>query len=92
MTAFMYKVDKARLKGHIQGSWPRQWNGTRRNDPARPRAHDVHGVGEVDRFPQLVRDKDHRTRAVHPQILQNAPQFLARESIERRERLVEQQN
>src|SRR5262245_16172973 len=92
VTAFMHEVNEAWLKSHIQGSWPRQRNGTRRNDPAWPRTHDVHRVGEIDRLPQLMRNKDHSTFALHPQILQNPPQFLARESVKRAERLVEQQN
>ena len=56
-----------------------------------PRAHDVDVVGEEGRLAQVVGDQDDGEADLLPQVAQHAPQLLAREGVERGERLVEHQ-
>src|SRR6185436_6436010 len=77
---------------HVQIARPRQADVAALHDPARPGRHDVHRVGEEHRFAQIVRHQHHRHLARHLQVAQRAPQLLARERVERAERLVEEQH
>ena len=69
----------------------RQVNGLARDDPAWPRAHDVHAVGKKCGFPQIMGDQDDGEADLLPQVAQHTPQLLARERVERGERLVQHQ-
>ena len=61
------------------------------HDAAGPPAHDVDGVGEIDRLAQIVRHQHAGEALLQPQRLHDAPQLLAGEGVERAERLVEHQ-
>ena len=56
-----------------------------------PRAHHMDRVGEEHRLAQVVGDEHDREAEPLPDVAQHAPQFLAREGVERGERLVEHQ-
>ena len=58
---------------------------------ARPLRHDQDAVAEQDRFLDVVGDQQRGAAEVLPQPRQFERQFLARQRIERAERLVEQQ-
>ena len=61
------------------------------HDAAGPAAHHIDGVGEIDRLAQVVRHQHAGEALLQPQRLHDAPQLLAREGVERAERLVEHQ-
>ncbi len=63
----------------------------RQHDVPGPRAHDIDVVGKERRLAQIVRHQDDGEAQLLPEIAQHAPQFFARERIERGERLVEHQ-
>src|SRR5882757_10776659 len=84
-------VDEMRVEGGFDGARPRQVDLMRRNHPARPCAHDEDDIGQIRRLAKIVRHQDGGEFLRHPDRLQHAPQFLAREGVERAERLVEHQ-
>ena len=51
-------IDEWRLEADVEVPRPRQIDGAAGHDPARPRAHDMYGVGEERGFAQVVRDED----------------------------------
>ena len=61
------------------------------HDAPRPAAHDVDGVGEEHRLAQIVRHQHAGEALLLPERAHDAPQLLAREGVERAERLVEHQ-
>src|SRR6185503_19571149 len=85
-----HDADELVAVGHLELARARNVDVAPGEDPARPLAHDVHRVGEEGRLAQVVRDQHHGEALEHPQVAQDAPQLLARERVERRERLVEQ--
>ena len=60
--------------------------------PAGPRCQDDDAVGEEDRLGDVVRDEDDRLAALLPEPEQQEVHLVARERVERAERLVEQQH
>src|SRR5262249_5276543 len=87
----VYDVGEMRLEANVEVARTRQIDRLGHDDVPGPRAHDVDVVGEERRFAQVVRDQDHGEAELLPQVAQHAPQFLAREGVERGERLVEHQ-
>ena len=61
-------------------------------DAAGPRAHHADAAGEKAGLAQIVRHQQHGRLVRHPEVLQDRPQLLARELVERAEGLVEQQH
>ena len=78
-------------KGDRELPRPRRRNPTFGGDRARPRAHQVHPIGEEGRLAQVMGDEDHGRAFLDPEGLQHLPELLARERVERGEGLVEQQ-
>ena len=79
------------LEANVEVARARQIDRLGHDDVPGPCAHDVDVVGEERRLAQVVRDQDHGEAELLPQVAQHAPQFLAREGVERGERLVEHQ-
>src|SRR5262249_9248867 len=61
------------------------------DDASRACAHHENHISEIGRLPQIVGDKNAGEAALKPKILEDAPQFFPRESIERGERFVQHQ-
>ena len=61
------------------------------HDPPRPRRHDRHAVSEVERLLHVVRDQHDRARLLAQRLREPLLERAARDLVERRERLVEQQ-
>src|SRR5918992_4573001 len=78
--------------GDFEIARPRNRHLTAAHDAAGAARHHVHRVGEEYRLAQVVRDEQHRHLAGGLQVAQREPQLLAREGVERAERLVEQQD
>src|SRR5574343_948923 len=78
--------------GHLQVARSRQIDLALDHETAWALAHHIDGVGQEDRFAQVVRDQDHVEALLGPEVAQRAPQFLAGEGVERAEGLVEQQH
>ena len=87
----VHDIGEARLEADVEVARARQIDRLGHHDMAGPRAHDVDVVGEERRFTQIVRHQDHGEAELLPEVAQHAPQLLAREGIERGERLVEHQ-
>ena len=71
---------------------PRQVDVVDPREPARPRRHDDDAVGEEDRLADVVRDEHDRLAALAPEPEQKQVHLVARERVERAERLVHQQH
>ena len=82
---------KSVREGHLEIARPRNVDLALDQDAAGPRRHDEHAVGEEHRLAQVVGDEDDGDLARRVQVADHAPQLLARERIERAERLVEHQ-
>src|SRR5260370_936029 len=80
-----------RLEADVEVARARQIDRLGHDDVSGPRAHDMNVIGEERRFAQVMRDQDHGEAELLPQVAQHAPQFVAREGVERGERLVEHQ-
>ena len=61
-------------------------------DRAGVRGHDHHAVGEIHGFGHVVRHVDHRLSRLPPHLRQQPLHVVARESVERGERLVHEQH
>ena len=61
-------------------------------DAARPRRHHDHALRQIDRFEHRMGDEDDGLLQVAPQLQQVVVEPKARDLVERRERLVHQQN
>ena len=75
---------------HVERARPRQVDVDHIDDPARPRGHHYHPVGEIHRLGDAVGDQQDGLAAVGPDSLQFLVHGLARHGIERAERLVHQ--
>ena len=60
--------------------------------PSGPRRHHHDAIGQGDGLGHAVRDEDDGARALQPQLLKLRVERLAREGVERAERLVQQQH
>src|SRR6476661_4363259 len=89
LAQLVHDADELVGVGDLELARPRNVDHAPREDPAGALAHDVDRVGEKGRLAQIVRDEHHGEAVARPQVAQNAPQLLARERVERRERLVE---
>ena len=84
--------DEIRLEGHGDGARPRELHTAVVEDAAGPRAHHADAAGEEAGLAQIVGDQQHGRLVRHPEVLQDRPQLLAGELVERAERLVQQQH
>ena len=84
--------DEVRLEGHRDGARAREGRRalSSRMRPG-PRAHHADAAAEEAGLAQVVGDQQHGRLVRDPELLQDRPQFFARELVERAERLVEQQ-
>src|SRR5688572_10845170 len=89
---FKHQVLKRLRIGHLQLARARDRHRAAAHDPAAAARQDVDRVGEEHRLAQVVRHQHHRHLARGLQVAQCAPQLLARERVERAERLVEEQD
>jgi hypothetical protein len=80
-----------RRKRHLEVARARNVDDALGEHAARPRRHHEDAVGEEHGFAQVVGHQHHRDLARRVQVADHAPKFLARERIERAERLVEHQ-
>ena len=87
----LHERDEVRSEGHVDRARARERHERVVEDAPGPRAHHADAVGEIGGFAQVVRDEQDRGLLRQPQVLHDRPQLLARELIERAERLVEQQ-
>ena len=87
----MHEVDELRCVDHLQVARAGQIHGALGQDATRPRAHGEHPVGKERRFAQIVGDQYGGEALLRLQIADDAPQLLAGEGVEGRERLVEHQ-
>src|SRR5574343_1059794 len=78
--------------GHLQVARAGQVNLAFDHETARTLAHHVDGVGQEDRFTQVVGDQNHVEALLGPEVAQRAPEFLAGKGVERAKGLVEQQH
>jgi hypothetical protein len=72
----------------IEVARARDVHGAALDDLPGPVGHHVDGVGEEHRLAQVVRDQHHGHLARRLQVAQRAPKLLAREGVQRAERLV----
>ena len=91
LAQLVHDVGERVVVGDLEVARPRQVDLAPRDDPPGALAHHVDGVGEEHRLAQVVRHQHHREALLPPQVAQHAPQLLARERVERAERLVEHQ-
>src|SRR5437016_2891715 len=75
-----------------EGAWPRQLDGHALPQPTRPAREDEHAVGQKHRLVDLVGDEQDRLAASFPDAHELRLHDLAGLRVERRERLVHQQN
>ena len=87
----MDDVDEVRLEGGGERARSRDVDLLGQHDAAGPPAHHIDRVGEKDGLAQVVRHQHAGEALLQPQRLHDAPQLLAREGVERAERLVEHQ-
>src|SRR5918993_1831930 len=89
---FARQLDMARAaEGLRSDARPRDLDRELAHDAARPRRHHHDAVTEEDRLVDRVRDQNDGLAARHPDALQLRVHALARERIERAERLVHQE-
>src|SRR5262249_61421450 len=77
-----------RVELELVGPWPRQIDLDDARQPPRPRRHDRDLVGEQDRLGDRVRDEQDRFAPRFPDPQELKAHLLARERVERAERLV----
>src|SRR5205807_9476367 len=77
---------------HRKGAWPRQLDGDALPQPTRPAREDEHTVGQKHRLVDLVGDEQDRLAASFPDAHELRLHDLAGLRVERRERLVHQQD
>ena len=77
---------------HVDGSRPRQIDLDDARYAAGPRRHGDDAVGEQNGLADVVRHEDHGLLVRVPDAHQLEAELLARHGVERRERLVHQQN
>ena len=82
---------KAGSIDHVHRARARERHHAVVDDAAGARAHHGDAVGQIAGLAQVVRDQDDGRLPRHPELLHDRPQLLARELVERAERLVEQQ-
>src|SRR5262245_23723126 len=74
----------------VEFAWPRELDRDRFQDSPRPRTHHQHAIGEVDRLRQAVGDKEYGLAGLFPDVEEVVAHAGARLFVERRERLVHQ--
>ena len=84
--------DEIRLSLDLDRTRARNVDIVDRRDAAGPRGHHDDAVGEEDRLRYRMRDEGDRLARLHPDFLDQQIHFVAREGVERAERLVHQQH
>ena len=85
------RLDEQRVAARREPARARQSDLEHLLDAAGARRHHDHAVGEQHRLVDRVGDEQHGLAGLHPQVFQIDAHLLARQRIERAERLVHQQ-
>src|SRR5882757_9093439 len=86
---FVNKIDETGIERCFDRAGAGQVDLVGGDHAARARAHDEDYVGEIGRFPQVVRYQDGGELTSHPDGLKDAPQFFAGKRIESAERFIQ---
>src|ERR671930_343448 len=77
----LHNLDEFRRVSHLQCARPREWNDRLLDDLAWARPHNADSCREIDCLTEVMGDEKDGRAMRHPELLQDAPELLARELI-----------